>query len=92
METETREPSFETCPFCGCKDRHVVKVQSDHLGLSHLFMECQGCGTSYVLERVVSWQAQKITCGKSLYQEVTEFLEDRTQRIVKAKCKLAAEE
>lgn len=90
METETREFSFETCPFCGCqyRDCHVVKVQSDHLGPCRLFLECDGCGTVYVVERVVSWQARKVASGKPLSQEVAEFLADRTERIVKARRKL----
>lgn len=87
METETREFSFETCPWCGYqyRDSHVLKVQSDHIGPRRLFLQCDGCGTVYVAERVVSWQARKVASGKPLRQEIAEFLTDREKRIKRAK-------
>ena len=91
MATETKEFDFKTCPFCDCeyKDSHLIKVHSDNLGVSCLFLECEGCGTIYTAERVISWQVQKIADGKPLSQEVAEFLKTRARMIEEAKRKLS---
>jgi hypothetical protein len=54
--------NFKVCPWCGAahRDRQVVKVVCDEAGPHILFVQCSGCGITYRVERVVSWQASTI--------------------------------
>jgi methionyl-tRNA synthetase len=67
METEARQFSFRQCPWCGAayRDRQVVKVVCDEAGPHILFVQCDGCGITYQVERVISWQAKTITKTKA---------------------------
>ena len=82
-----QEFDFKVCPFCGAdyKDGQVLKVVNDQLGPCRLFIHCDQCGTTYSAERQIVWQVEKVADGKPLSQEVAEFLEDRTERIEKAR-------
>ena len=81
-ETDIREFDWKECPWCSrpYRDRNVLKVQSDQLGPKLLFLKCDDCGTTYPVERKITWQARLIERGKPLHQEVAEFLDDRQKR------------
>jgi methionyl-tRNA synthetase len=86
-EIETKEFTFETCPWCNSsyRDRQVLKVECDEGGPCRLYLQCDRCGVVYKVERVIFWRAERIASGESPGQEVAEFFEDWERRINEAR-------
>jgi transcription elongation factor Elf1 len=82
----TRDFNWETCPFCGCDFQSRCEilgaVKPSDLKLKEMKIHCNSCGTTYLVERVPTWQASLIETGKPLRQEIDEFFENRDKRII----------
>jgi uncharacterized C2H2 Zn-finger protein len=90
-ETETKPFDFSACPWCGggYRNRQVLKVECDEGGPCRLYLQCDRCGVVYKVERVISWKATKATGGEHPSQEVGKFLEERAERVERARRRIS---